>query len=289
MTVEKFRYTVAHEYQYAMLSEGLVPRRWYHVCIIQDNAHVTVLLQGNEIHRSVLQSDSRPSGDVITLGYIKPITGVNYVGNVSQFNIWQRVLLQTEINDIVYCRRNIEGDVISWSGKWIYRESNHFLISMAEFCAEFFSYSFLVLNPMTFYESAFLCEGIGGYLANPTNITEIRSLYNIGKLQRPRCHLYWGGVWDEEAEGVWVSRNLDIRNTIIPWTNNEPDGLHFENCGGIDPEGIIDDACTSERYGSSDILLQYCGITCLYILLRTNYISICVYTYLLSNILLVLG
>lgn len=250
--MNKFRYAIAHEYKYVLLSDGLVPRIWYHTCLSKNNdSNVTMFLQGSVIHNSNLSSTVRPLGNIITVGYTSPsvFTGVHYTGNITQLNIWQRVLQHSEIELLVNCIKNVEGDVIPWStSNWVYQSSQHHSVSSIEFCKETKSHSTILFGTMTFYEAAFLCEGLGGHLVSPMTYNEVDNLIKFARTSNPNCHMYWGGVWDEEEEGDWVPHHTCKKTSEpLPWAPNEPDGLHFENCGGIDPEGIIDDDCNSKR------------------------------------------
>ena len=104
----------------------------------------------------------------------------------------------------------------------------------------------ILLPQADFYESIYLCRGMGGVPAVPSSYTEAKMMFRSGFEEENNCSIFWIGLWDKKEEGNWVGFSPTMGNTF-PWSPDEPNGLHFENCGALDLAGIADDNCAAKR------------------------------------------
>ena len=250
MSVDRFRYALAHEYRYVLLSDWLLPNRWYHVALTFDGIKSVFYLQGVPVDTYSINSKVRPRATKIAIGDVLPdiYKFITFVGNITQLNIWQKILSQQELLKISTCTNNAEGDVVSWSDQWKMINIKTYTVALESLCENTPSKSVELLDIMRFDEAAFLCEGFGGELVVPKDYDHAADLVTKALQEHPECKLYWGGLWDEKSEGQWVKHIDGQPLDNVPWVPGEPDGIHFENCGGIDYEGFIDDDCDAQRY-----------------------------------------
>ncbi|KAK4320387.1 hypothetical protein Pmani_008738 [Petrolisthes manimaculis] len=64
---------------------------------------------------------------------------------------------------------------------------------------------------------------------------------------RPECALLWIGVTDNVKEGSWIHHLSGKPVHLLPWSVDEPNGIHYENCGGLEEGGVVDDDCEALR------------------------------------------
>lgn len=251
--VDKLRYAVAHEFKYALLEEEwLQPHVWYHVCVTRNISIVSIFLQGNLLESEALKLNVKEGATNLTIGYVNPerYPMLKFIGSATQFNVWRRVLSHQDIKQIANCKKVLDGDLISWNeDAWSLRNSTIYYRSLQSFCDEKLTSETQLFHGMSYGEGAYLCEGLGGTLHIPKTHDEVSLLVRSLREENKQCQVYWIGVWDVEEEGVWSSHANGTIYDELPWTADEPNGLQFENCGGLDLEGVIDDDCTGLRFG----------------------------------------
>ena len=252
MSVDRFRYAIAHEYRYVLLKNFLIPSQWYFICLTFDTTMATFFLDGEIIDIYQVQLKERPQGSRITVAYIfpSPFAGITYIGNITQVNIWQKLLPQDTIRSLHRCHFNLVGDVVNWSaGQWADQGSTRHKTELFNVCKIVDnSKTIEVFGPVTFDEATYVCEGFGGALVTPSSHEEVAALMSIVTEEYPNCTAFWSGYWDGKEEGKWNYHAGEKKADKIPWAPNEPNGIHFENCGGIDKEGIVDADCNAKRH-----------------------------------------
>ena len=251
MSVDRFRYAVAHEYRYVLLNKFLIPSKWYFICLTFDTKMATFFLDGEIIDIYQIQLEERPVGRRIMVGYVfpSPHEGITYIGNITQVNVWQKKLTSEAIRGMWKCHNDLEGDVVKWTAtSWADQDAARHRVQLYSLCqTKISSKSIEVFPPMIYDEATYICEGFGGELATPATLSQVEILYGIVEKENPECSVLWAGFWDEKIEGKWV-HHLNGKEAIdIPWAPNEPNGIHFENCAGMDKEGIVDADCNSKR------------------------------------------
>ncbi|XP_047737967.1 uncharacterized protein LOC125178389 [Hyalella azteca] len=101
---------------------------------------------------------------------------------------------------------------------------------------------------MNFVESAYVCEGLGGTLLTPTSHDHAKRMVE-STMRSSNCTTFWTGVWDFIEEGSWINHQNGSAMKNVPWAPDEPNGMHFENCGALDAQGVADDDCQAKRCG----------------------------------------
>lgn len=251
VSVEKLRVVVMYQYKYHLLSSWLRPHHWYFVCVTYDSSknQFQLWIDGELLGTKVLTSTDVTPASELTVGYIDPALFANssLIGNVTQFNIWSRMLTPQEVRDFSHCRRSPDGDVIAWRRTWEVRNASVYEVAMKDLCHPKMSRLFRVFPPMTFLEGAYLCESLGGLLPTPTSLSQVTLMVAQARELRPACKAMWAGVAEDSTEGEWRYHSDGKLAHDLPWAVDEPNGLHYENCGGFEAEGVVDDQCFGYR------------------------------------------
>ena len=187
---------------------------------------------------------------IFTVGYLNPklYPNLKFIGNITQVNVWGRILSELDISSISNCFEDKLGDLVSWTDLWVNVYSKNIFIPLEHLCHETVIKEIRLLPRMTYSESAYLCEGLGGFLTIPKTHEEVSTLVTKHRTNiNFQCGAFWAGVWDTLTEGVWLDHKTELEIIGIPWAPDEPNGVHIENCAGLDLEGYIDDKCDAER------------------------------------------
>lgn len=281
MNVDRLRFALAEEYRYVLLDTWFLPHQWYHICITRRDFEIEFYLDAKRMQNHTLAFQTTSKATSLTVGYLDPkiYPGLTFIGNITQFNTWSRVLTMQEIESIAYCKRDMTGESTSWEQDWILVNSRTFDVDLESLCFNRMASDIQLLPSMNFMESTYVCEGLGGGLYNPNTYEKTREIVETTRqLPDSECHLFWSGVWDVPKEGVWMSHRNGSVMSGLSWAPDEPNGLHFENCGALDPEGYADDDCQAKRFLK---LIHYTMIM-IFILVQTNFIQYIIFNFKLG-------
>ena len=216
-----------------------------------ENPSLDVYLDGVFLDRKNFKLNEKSFSNTLTLGYVDPksILNLKLIGSLSQFNMWSRILTPVEILDSSKCLVNLKGDIIQWKlKKSDLVNANLETVELSELCYKPESSNSIHIFPnMIYSEATYLCHGIGGEIMTPSTYSEVLTYFEMGEKEAVDCSYYWVGINDINEEGVWKSTKSENTVNYTNWAPDEPNGLWFENCAGIDVEGLIDDSCYSRR------------------------------------------
>ncbi|KAF2353919.1 DNA-directed RNA polymerase phage-type [Trinorchestia longiramus] len=255
---------MAGEYHYLLLHNWLLPMQWYHVCITRTGSMVQFFLDSKSLANYTLLLGVVDRAKELTVGFLSPkiYPGLTFIGNITQFNVWSRMLEPEDISRMSNCEEDVTGDLVAWGRNWTTVNSRIFEVDLHSLCHDASSSKLLLMPAMNFMESTYLCEGLGGTLYNPPTHDMVRQVVEYFRNRTDsECVLFWSGIWDEPEEGKWknhftglkISQNPELRD--VPWAPDEPNGMHFENCAGLDAEGFADDDCQRKRCGLCDVVM----------------------------------
>ncbi|XP_069951720.1 uncharacterized protein [Cherax quadricarinatus] len=100
---------------------------------------------------------------------------------------------------------------------------------------------------MTYKENVYMCDALGGFVPIPNNLSDVTAIVSGALESRPDCQQMWLNIEDVAQEGVWHYHDSGQVAMDIPWAIDEPNGLYYENCGGIEAEGVVDADCQTPR------------------------------------------
>ncbi|XP_071522356.1 uncharacterized protein [Panulirus ornatus] len=251
ISVEKVRVVASYQFRYFILDTWLRTRRWYLVCITYDSIQrrVSAFLNGRLIGAKILAEVDPAWATSLTVGYIDPavIPGKSFIGNVTSFNLWDHILTSDQLMTLAQCQEVQEGNIVSWRGKWELKNVVEYDVELKDLCYRIPPQGFQVFMPMAYNEGSYICEAIGGILKTPMTFGEVDEIYLKVLKNRSECFLAWVGVTYQILEREWTYHHNGSVAANLPWAFDEPNGLIYENCGGLDVDGIIDDNCNSKR------------------------------------------
>lgn len=221
------------------------------MCVTHDLAlnQITTSLDGRPLQTHNLFQTLPQWAIELTVGYADPVSysGLSFIGEVTQFNLWNRVLTREEVRDLALCRKLLHGDVISWEGEWEVQHVMEYEVDLQDLCPHQKTPRFQVFPPMTYKEGIRLCESLGGFMPAPRNWSDVAAIYSEAQKLRPECQMLWVGIEDEAQEGTWLYHHSGRPAHDVPWAADEPNGLRYENCGALDVEGVVDEHCRAIR------------------------------------------
>ena len=173
----------------------------------------------------------------------------SFSGELSQINVWDRVLAPGDVSSMANCKSDIQGNYISWDAGWNIINAETLDVSLSHFCEQETGSVYLWFPDVPSVTSNYLCESLGTHLPLPRSLSEAD-----GWLERAKDT--WGtetrcsmelivAMNDVRRDGVW-QRPYDravVNPKAVAWKDGEPNGLIYENCAQIELEGIADIDC----------------------------------------------
>ncbi|KAK4320386.1 hypothetical protein Pmani_008737 [Petrolisthes manimaculis] len=117
VNVDNLRVCVRQQYWFHVLDRWLRPRRWYFVCITHsyDTGQVTTYFMGQVLSSHELtQSLLMQQATEVAVGHHSSLiksTGMAFIGKITHFNLWGRVLSLEEVRELTWCEGEGEGDL----------------------------------------------------------------------------------------------------------------------------------------------------------------------------------
>ena len=229
--------------------------KFYHNGNLLSNHHVEVLdtdtaLRGsNEMHDSALVFGQDP--DDMRNGFDKNNA---FIGNLSEFNIWNYTLKESEIFDMALCKKMWKGNVVSWQLPDLVINKNMAInnVVMSDLpdatilCNKY--RQFVIFPEKVRYPKAKeACEIHGGNLALPTNEKETKAILKIVSKHKEACienqspehsNAVWIGA--EKINNVWYDVPSDTSaKTRLNYTNlSRPKSSINSECAYIGADGL---------------------------------------------------
>ena len=147
-------------------------------------------------------------------------------GEMSEVNVWDRILTDEVMRDVETCREEMEGNVVSWEQSLI--QVNNLTVSERD-RAEVCSHEKLVYisfpTKKNLEDSIIFCKKIGGDLAvasDEEKLSKIVSAYNVSRsfLKKFENNRFYTGFRKLTSNGDWLSVNND---ETLNWNNWELD------------------------------------------------------------------
>ncbi|XP_068226308.1 uncharacterized protein [Palaemon carinicauda] len=246
--VDKVRAAISHTWNFQPLPQQLWTFRWYHLCFTYDHTRgrIQTFLNGHMV-RQMFYNVGRPvKGDFAKIGNAKT-KHESYSGDLSQVNVWDRVLPDDDILRIANCQTDPQGNYISWDAGWTLSNVTSYDLSVSKFCQEDTSKLYFWFPRVLETEALYICEALGTHLPAVTSLRESQQLYDLLNEKWPdseKCPLfYWSDLNDKRVENVWVRGHDGKVDNESYWAPDEPNGYRYENCAAIQPDGVIDDDC----------------------------------------------
>ena len=232
-------------------------RQWNHICFLYSmSKEIRKIYYNGELVKEEREGNFtrfENGGSVLdsafVIGQEQDVIGGGYDaaqllnGEISEFNMWNTLLSETEIQFLSKCQSSIRGNVITW-------KENNFKMNKVDiidvtdpsfFCKK---RKQLVVFPQqkSFQRAKSLCSIHGGVLAVPESKEEEDEIFNIVNRHKKLClvaenHLQDGkAVWlgMEKLNRNWYLPNIDDDNLtqLVNYSNWDPTRCTTNDCGG---------------------------------------------------------
>ncbi|KAK4319126.1 hypothetical protein Pmani_009956 [Petrolisthes manimaculis] len=251
--VDKLRVAISQTVHFMPLDNQLWTLRWYHLCFTLD--HTTTLIQtfldGEKVEQSYYTDDRPVFGDFAAVGNGQAPED-SYSGDITQVNVWDRVLSDDDIRGMAQCKSDPKGNFISWEAGWKLNNATSYDQPLAKFCQVEEEKIYFWFPEVSDYVGQYVCEALGTHLPHVTSLEEAEDLYHQSEVRWPEsdhCPLYyWSSLNDRAKENVWVaSYDKKLIDNSSYWGPDEPNGYRYENCAAVKRVGLIDDDCAWDR------------------------------------------
>ena len=159
-----------------------------------------------------------------------------FAGQISDLNIWSKILIEKEIFDLYSCKAiSINPDVVNWTNTefelgpniTITERKEHPCLEKENEKSQHVIYNFttsmeLQRSPIRF------CEGLGGRMEYPQNEFELSSLGKSLTKVQDECYGKWMPIFKDNSENL-----VDVDENMINftfWQRGQPNGAMKETC-----------------------------------------------------------
>ncbi|XP_063886617.1 uncharacterized protein LOC135114675 isoform X1 [Scylla paramamosain] len=246
--VKRIWLTVADVWIHFPLSSRFRILRWYHLCFIHDPSRreLVTVVDGHTEYRAAIAPPTEPlRADMLYLASGPSVNNKNYVGDISQVNVWTRALATKEILELAECHKDLAGDYVSWKDMELPgltpRTVPHTLL-----CPRHNNTIYFVFPSILYATARYLCTALGSSLPQPAtweDVTALVSLTHAAGLSYVSRYAVWMPISDEENEGIWRSALDEDAAPVLLWSHGEPNGFTYENCAYVSQQGIHDASC----------------------------------------------
>ena len=229
-------------------------RQWNHICLtysyeakfgklFYNGDEVDVVSAGNytkfENGKSVLRSSFEIAQEPdIFLGGYDPAQLFN--GELSELNMWSKVLTNTEILALANCSNLSSGDIIAWQNdSFTVNEASMYELENSSALCERKKTMVIFPEKTSFDGAKSLCDIHGGKLVTPFSKREETEIMEILEEHRESCleqstNLQQGkAVWlgMEKENRVWFAHNAHGNLKTLNYTNWDPARCTTSDCG----------------------------------------------------------
>ncbi|KAK4310013.1 hypothetical protein Pmani_018391 [Petrolisthes manimaculis] len=216
-----------------------------------DRGLIQTFLDGEKVQQSYYTVDRPVFGDFAAVGNGQAPED-SFSGDITQVNVWDRVLSDEDIRGMAQCKSDPKGNFISWEVGWKLNNATSYDQPLAKFCQVEEEKLYFWFPEVSDYVGQYVCEALGTHLPHVTSLEEAEDLYHQSEVRWPEsdhCPLYyWSSLNDRANENVWVAAyDTKIIDNSSYWGPDEPNGYRYENCAAVKRVGLIDDDCAWDR------------------------------------------
>ena len=221
---------------------SFTPEKWRFFCFSFDNIEkvLKVYIDSEKIMETTI--DNGLDNFEIESDFLKGekfASAKKFAGQISDLNVWSKILTQDEINDMYSCKDSLETpDVLDWETAEFdlgpnltltVREEHPCLEKENEKMENVIYNIELQMDPKS--STVRLCNALGGIMDPPKNASMVSSLEKALN-KKEECSGLWIPVFKDDYEN-WVDINGKNVN-FTPWRQGQPNGgQNFEKCAGI--------------------------------------------------------
>ncbi|KAK3887647.1 hypothetical protein Pcinc_008254 [Petrolisthes cinctipes] len=251
--LDRVRSVIAHRWKFQQIKEKFRAYRWYHLCFTYNHmsSGYKIYIDGDLNYKTTYEVDRPVYGDTIRLGQGEQLEH-SFSGALSQVNVWDHPLSADTIAEMATCKIDLKGNYISWDAGWTLFNVTSYTVSLKQFCHWTAKTTYFWFPETSRELATYVCEALGSHLPLPTTMDEVHSWYNISSATWPDepslCRdNFWASIDDMKEEGYWVTHYDQSPVAVNTWKDNEPNGIFFENCAEIEPTGLADIDCVTNK------------------------------------------
>ncbi|KAK4307059.1 hypothetical protein Pmani_021151 [Petrolisthes manimaculis] len=193
---------------------------WHHLCFTYDHEKhlISTYVDGDLNNEQVYEVARSIHGNGVRLGQGTQ-SQRSFSGHLTQVNVWDRSLSESEV-------------------------------ALPDLCSRPSGLTYFWFPSLPFKTALYLCQALGSHLPSATDMQEVKTLFGEAETKFNRTHSCYTDLWtaptDREQEGTWKIGDNTLQEDIA-WTPNEPNGLQYENCVSIIPNGAWDVNCKTNK------------------------------------------
>ncbi|KAK3857175.1 hypothetical protein Pcinc_036553, partial [Petrolisthes cinctipes] len=249
--VNRVRIVMARHYNFQLLKEKLWAYRWHHLCFTYDHEKhlISTYVDGGLNNEQVYEVGLSIHGNGVRLGQGTQ-SQRSFSGQLTQVNVWDRTLSESEVRRVAQCEDDLQGNYISWNVGWTLENIISYQVALPDLCSGPSGLTYFWFPSLPFKTALYLCQALGSRLPSATDIREVKTLFGEAETKFNKTHSCYTDLWtaptDREQEGTWKIGENTVQEDIV-WTPNEPNGLQYENCVSIVPNGAWDVNCKTNK------------------------------------------
>ncbi|MPC16741.1 hypothetical protein E2C01_009575 [Portunus trituberculatus] len=222
--------------------------RWYHLCVIHhpSRRELVTVLDGRSENTAAIAPLKEPlRADTLYVASGPCLSNKNYVGYISQVNIWTRALTNKEVSELAECHKDLAGDYVSWKDMEL-PDLTPRTVPLTHLCPRHNNTMHFFFPNVLYTTAQYLCTALGSTLIQPytwKDVSALASLTQDAGLKPVTRHALWTHFSDKENEDFWQSAFDEDPVPALPWADGEPNGITYENCAYVSMYGMHDASC----------------------------------------------
>uniref|UniRef100_A0A6A7FW06 Glycine receptor subunit alpha-2-like n=1 Tax=Hirondellea gigas TaxID=1518452 RepID=A0A6A7FW06_9CRUS len=250
--IDRIRTMLGGLRKFQPLKKEFRANRWHHVCFLYNDEEewISSFVDGKFNYKDSLKIPGVASGDTVWLGQGAKV-GVDetsFSGLLTQVNVWDYVLSEEEVVGMAKCDTDPQGNYVAWNIGWTLMNIVSYEEDLSTICQlEGTRISYQWFSTMSQDEAYYLCEALGGTLPEISDVAGAELYHAIAATTWPNekgCKTkFWTGLTDIDVDGEWRHATSPHKQVNLFWAGGEPDGIFYQNCALIYPEGMRDVNC----------------------------------------------
>ena len=214
-----------------------VPDKWFFLCFTynNENKRLEVYLNAETIFKEQIKHHLDTFViDKDFLKFAKFGKVGRFAGQLTDINIWSRILDGSEIRELFSCKvLEKEPDILSWQSSNIISGS-YIIVSeeKAHPCDKQTESEVMVYDVNVGMEPAMnvlrVCDALGGTMEAPSSKTELEIIAKQTKRVCNNCNKIWIPIFKRGKEN-WVDQKNEVA-LYLPWRKGQPNGGEYETC-----------------------------------------------------------
>ena len=248
-------FSFTHSYGYFSLMDELRPRKWYSLCINIDvlNESIDYLINQNNIHNRRISRELIGNGSIFLLNSNEQNNP--FYGEITDVNIWNRVLNSQDIAEWTYCRESFKGNVMNWDDiskiQFVHLELKN--IDMKDICNSSSAKDVNVYKNSveTAQDTIKFCNTIGATVAIAKTADDLKNMYSLYEsiILEANHSDFWFFTGYIKEDNMWMDI---VDKSLMVWRSFDegyPMNIRGQDCiVSNNSRTMISDSCYKQFY-----------------------------------------